>query len=175
MPLSDDDSHPLWCCHSTKSNLICGRFVRHASYIDITMEKQERSAICCGQTENIPHQRPIMCKFTLYVVLVALFVIGFFFLLARLFYSHQWAWTYVFCFHLLLQIKFNKAFFRLLLFKKKEHLNSLSFHWITENKLRNWAWSGQQWRPLTRRKLNSKHFSHFTEFISQKKIETLMW
>lgn len=47
--------------------------------IDITMEKREQSAICCGQTENIPHQRPIMCKFSLSVDVFFCFIVHIFF------------------------------------------------------------------------------------------------
>lgn len=32
------------------------------SHIDITMEKQELYAICCGQMENIRQVQQIMCK-----------------------------------------------------------------------------------------------------------------
>lgn len=82
--------------------------------IDITMEKREQSAICCGQTENIPHQRPIMCKFSLSVDVVVIacsfFCFVVFFSGAFSLQTRHWARGDVFGLHSFLQIKFNKDF-----------------------------------------------------------------
>lgn len=66
--------------HLTISNLILRWIFRHlnATNIDITTEKRELCAICCGQTENIQHQRQIMCELTVFFPLFATSLIVFY-------------------------------------------------------------------------------------------------
>lgn len=66
--------------HWTISNLILRWIFRHlnATNIDITTEKRELCAICCGQTENIQHQRQIMCELTVFFPLFATSLIVFY-------------------------------------------------------------------------------------------------
>lgn len=54
---------PVRCDWPFNNDAILFAGILFAIHIDITMVKREPYAICSGQTENIQHQRQIMCKF----------------------------------------------------------------------------------------------------------------